>query len=274
MIVISVLLLIALSGCAKSAGEAWFTPPKMPQFEQPNPMEMLCSQWDFMCKQGQQQYCDMYGQQCVPQTLQAKALILINDNAPASDVILGTDAAVILQRYNAVPNTKLDSEVYIRDVLNYDVVVRILNGDINVLYSDSVQFRDLSLELQTDMLNKNNMLSISLKKLDSATVFDLCELKATEYAQKNPAQPVPVTTEVALRPAGNNVYLGTFLMKGQSFPFRVDSANKLLRITLPDKTLQDIALYSTGYLMGTWNYQGMSIQVKIDIQNKKAYFTY
>ena len=268
MIVMSVLLLVALAGCAKSAGEAWFTPPKIPQIQQPDMQEVVCRQFDFFCKQGQQQYCDLYAQQCIPKSLQAKALILVNDKAPSSDVILGADAAVILQRYNAVPNTKLDSEVYIPDVQNYDVVVRILNGDVNILYSDSVQFRDLALELQTDLRDKRGDIPVSLKKLNAATVRDLCEIDGPEQASETK------TIEVALSPAGSNVYLGTFLMKGQSFPFRVDTANKILRITLPDKTLQDIALYSTGYLMGTWNYQGMSIQVKIDIPNKKVYFTY
>jgi len=264
MIVMSVLLLVVLSGCAKSAGEAWFTKPKIPQIQQPDMQEMMCRQFDFFCKQGQQQYCDLYAQQCVPKSLQAKALILVNDKAPSSDVILGADAAVILQRYNAVPNTKLDSEVYLPDVQNYDVVVRILDGDVNILYSDSVQFRDISLELKTDLRDKRGDVPVSLKKLNAATVRDLCEIDGPEQVSETK------TIEVALQPAGSGVFLGNLLMEGKTYKLSMNSNTRILRITLPDKTLQDIALDQN--LKGKWNCQGKTWFVKIDLVNLKATF--
>ena len=259
------IVLFVLSGCAPSAGEAWFTPPKMPAYAFSDTQDMLCREWDFKCRQGMQDFCILYYQQCVAVPVKINALVLVNNNAPSSDVLIATDITMFLQNYNAVLNTKLDSEVSTKSLADYDLIARVLYDDVNFIVRPAA--KDVASEVITRLKIKRPKLAISMVNMDYMTVRDFCRL-----VMKSDGFSSETVVETVLEPVGNGIYLGKLLMDGSALNFAVDTNAMLLRITLPDKTKQDITLDQN--MQCVWNYQGKSWRVKVDIQNRKVTFTY
>ncbi|MBW2978733.1 hypothetical protein KY304_01320, partial [Candidatus Woesearchaeota archaeon] len=86
-----------------------------------------------------------------------------------------------------------------------------------------------------------------------------------EYSQQT-----TTTREVIISQVNSTSYTGTFNRQGESFQLDYNPITKILTITYPDSTHAQITIDSNN--MGTWNYQGTTFQIEIDIANNRIIF--
>ena len=107
-------------------------------------------------------------------------LILVNDAAPASDVVLATDIAIILNDNPYVNlqigNAKLDSEVKVYKLNQYELIVRILQGDVNIFYVDESAYAEQVASYLENWLSTNKNIIADPVDLEFISVRDLAEI--------------------------------------------------------------------------------------------------
>lgn len=106
-------------------------------------------------------------------TQPAQNLILVNDGAPANDVIIAVDASLFLG--NSVTDTKLDSEVFVRTLFDYSLIARIFLSDVNILVNPAKISEEIAQNLTNHMLQNPRVSNASYSILSQATVRDLVE---------------------------------------------------------------------------------------------------
>ncbi len=189
-----------------------------------------------------------------------KKLILVNDGAPAEDVVIGVDAASYLS-ITTEPAVKLDSEVTPSSLYDYDIIVRIFISDVNVLVNPAKIPETTAQDLVNHLQQNPRVTNVNYKVLSEMTVRDL-----VDYSQTGPVQ-----QEVSITATGGN-YTGTLLLEGQSFGLNYNPAIQILTVTYPDSSRTDRPVDSNN--RGTFLYQGKSYKFEIDLTHGKIIFTY
>jgi len=186
-------------------------------------------------------------------------LILVNDGAPADDVIISVDAAQFLGSTNT--ETKLDSEVLVNSLLrDRSLVVRIFLSDVNVFVNPARISESAAQNLVNHLKQNPRVSDASYKILSVINVRDLAE-----YSQQT-----TTTYEASISQINSTSYTGTFNRQGESFQLDYNPITKILTITYPDSTHAQITIDSNN--MGTWNYKGTTFQIEIDISNNRIIF--
>lgn len=107
-------------------------------------------------------------------------VILVNDVAPASDVILATEISTILNNNPyinvQIGNTKLDSEVRVYKLNQYELIVRILHGDVNLFYADESEKAEQVASYLENWLSTNKSVIADPVDLEFISVRDLAEI--------------------------------------------------------------------------------------------------
>lgn len=100
-------------------------------------------------------------------------LILVNDGAPAQDVVIAVDASTFLG--NDITQTKLDSEVMLSNLFEVPLIVRIFISDVNVFYNPE-RMPESTAQNLVNYLNQNpRVTNATYKAMSEMTVRDLVE---------------------------------------------------------------------------------------------------